>query len=633
MNATSGRPGSARLTSIIILALILILPLGDGLQNNLEMFIGQSLVSGLAILMIMRLRDGPLGFDITHVEVLILLYLAVCFVSLTQADYRYAALIRFGVIASGAVLYVAVRDLLALNSHAATNLRHALSISVTGAVVYAIIHSIATGDRAHGFFEDPNGLAAFANVGLAVLICGGLPAEGRAWPRNLGAPRLAASGVIILGIILTQSRGGLLSALVVLGMASARMKRVRVFFVAALLVGAIALTTPLREKLLPRSPSDVFAWQRVDIFKMDLQMLAEYPVTGVGLGQFAWYAPRYNFPLETQPVRYSKIALAAHSDLFQALAELGAPGGFVFLSLMLCPLFALATVKVTDELYAVCMGLVALSFHGLFHHLLLTHGLLLLWCALLAMLHPASAGRWIAIPAGRLRAALGTGAVLFLWTGGVYVPFEAARQAGIAAEASESLPRAQSAIRRAVRLVPIQAYYHQAMADQYARYYSATGNLGALALAVESLEGAARLNPNEWTFARRLAALYARAIGRGLNTEESVNALRGALERELDTNPKWPASLVELARIDIRQGKRENAERKLREALSLEPNYIRAHYELRRLLKARSDWEAYDVETGRIREMFRKYSRYSTDENAYVREILAITPEMKLEFQ
>ncbi len=629
-------PGDRRvytlLSSVTILALLLILPLGDGLQNNLEMFIAQSLVSGLAILMILRLRAGPLGFDFTHVEVLIILYLAVCFVSLTRADYRYAALLRFGVIASGSVVYVAVRDLLARESNAAARLRRALSISATIAVAYAIIHSIATGDRAHGFFEDPNGLAAFANVGLAVLICGEVRADERPWPRNLGAVRLIASTVMLLGIILAQSRGGLLGALVVLGMASVRMKRTRLFFVAALLMGAIALATPVREKLLPRSPNDVFAWQRVDIFKMDLEMVVDHPLTGVGLGQFPWYAPQYNFPLDTQPVRYSKIALAAHSDLLQALAELGAPGGFVLLALMLCPLFALATAKVTDELYAVCMALVAMSFQGLFHHLLLTHGLLLLWFTLLAMLHPGAAERLIAVPAGRWRALVGTGAVLFLWAGGVYVPFEAAREAGIAAAASENLPVAQSAIRRSVRLLPIQPYYRQAMADQYAHYYTATGNLGALALAVENLEAAAMLNPNDWTFARRLAALYARAIERGLNTEESVRALRGALERELDTNPKWPVSLVELARIDIRQSRRENAERKLREALSLEPNYIRAHYELRRLLKARSDWEAYDAETARIRELIRKYSRYSTDENPYVREILAITKEMKLEF-
>lgn len=611
----------------LLLALILILPSGDGLQENLALFVGQSLVLGLAASRFATLSRTPFRWRATHADSLLALFLGICFVSLVRVDYTYAALVRLITLLVGVMLYALVREARLHRPEVGDTIRAALIVSSTASALHGIVLYFFEGGRARGFFKDPNGFAAFCNVGLALVLVRPIPGgNGR---RNFAS--LAAAALMLAALVLSQSRGGLLAALLIVTIVLVREKRIRLLGMTLLLVAFAALLSPMGEKLLHPTRTEPFAWQRLAIYKMDIEMAASYPVTGIGLGQFPWYAAKFNFPVETLPVRYSKIALAAHSDPLRMFVELGAAGGFLFLCLQLYPVLLLLSTELSAIARAAATALIALGFHGLFHHLMLTDGLFLVWVLLLACLDPLGRAADIEVTGSRCWVVPGIAILVFFWISGVLLPYDAQREFDRAARSAGDMPAAQKALQKAIRLVPIQPYYYAAMADLYARYFEVTGNMQSFTRAVEEMEEASALNPNDWTFEWRLAALYSMAIGRGLRTEESLLSLRQALTRELAANPKSPVPLYHLAALDMREGNVGEAESHLREALRLEPNYLKAHHLLIDVFKQRNDVASAEREAAELRGLVRKFYAFSADENPQVREILSMTPEMKKE--
>ena len=624
---------ASRITGWIIMALLLIIPIGNGLQNNFELFLAQTLILALAIIFSWTLSSSPQPILYDHIDLLIGLYLGVCFVSVVVADYRYAAILRVISIAAGVVLYLCTRIWFSENPHSGSLFPFVVGASASIAAAYSLGLVAIEGGRAHGFFEDPNSLAAFSNIGLAMV----LP---RSVDRGFGRRsavflRLTICLLLLAATVLSQSRGGLLGALLITLLALRERRSWCAYLPIGLLLLAMIFFSPVREKILHPKRIDPLALQRLNIYKMDLRMLASSPALGIGLGQFPWVAPQYNFPLDEQPVRFSKIARAAHSDLLQAFVELGFPGGIVILALLLCPLLTFLSGRLPEHALRACWALMGLGIHCLFHHLLLTTGLLLLWFVLLAALPkfiPQSGRQSIDIKPGRKRAiAMGLLLLLFIWVSAIWMPFEAARQMEKAGKILDNLPMAQASLRRALALVPIQPYYHEAMADLYSIFYMKTGNMDAFARAVDQLEEAASLNPNDWGFQRQLAFLYSTALERGQATEEFVQTYTAALHREFLLTPTSPLPLLDLARLDVRLGRVNEAERKLREAIALEPNFLMAHYELRKIFKARSDWISYDAQTLRLKDLYRRFSMQADVDQ--FKGILSVTDAMKREFE
>ncbi|MEW6369222.1 MAG: O-antigen ligase family protein [Acidobacteriota bacterium] len=619
-----------------VISLAVLLPIGDGLQSNLTMFIAQSLIMLLMMVHAASLWRNPLRIEPAPLDLLLLLFIAICAGSTVAADYRYAAITRLISFLTGFLLYLATRRLIAVRIDAARTLQAALVASSLVAAFYALALWAIELQRARGFFEDPNGFAALGYVGLALVIPGwarGGTGEGR-WATVM---RLAASGVLLLALVLSESRGGLIGTIVVLLGVAGGERRVRLAIGLLLLVALGVMVTPFRDKLLHPTRSDPLALRRVQIFEMDLRMVRAAPATGVGLGQFEWFSPKYNFPLDDLPVRYSKFAYTAHSDPLQVFAELGVPGGLVFLAILVWPLSLMFRAGLSRGAYRTGVALLALEIHSLVHHLLLTYGLLILWFMLLALLASAAPRRSSAaveIRPGSLRGGLAMAAVLFAWVAGVLVPYLAARYMEVASgRLPRDVPGAQRAISSAIGLLPVQPYRHAAMADLYLGYFNRTRNLQAFALCIDSLERAESLNPNDYRLPRRTAIAYSKAIERGLTTLEMLQGFRGALEREFRANPRWPIPLVELARLDAKQGDLAEAERKLRAAIALEPNYAKAHFELRKILQARGDVVAFEHETARLREIIQAYSKQTEGDNPYYSEILAVTDEMRRELR
>jgi probable O-glycosylation ligase (exosortase A-associated) len=187
---------------------------------------------------------------------------------------------------------------------------------------------LVDGDRAAwiGIFANPNDLAYHLVVGVAMVLAA--RESSRGWVRHLYVVMLVPLGVAIL---LTQSRGGMVSAGVVLLLWAVRSIR----RAPALLGIVVALVCVFQ--LSPGDPwqkrneestyhgEDVSARGRVDTWRTGLNMAAERPMSGVGAGAFvvAWpsFAPGDAGPARTE-----------HNTFIQLLAELGIPGLTLFLA-------------------------------------------------------------------------------------------------------------------------------------------------------------------------------------------------------------------------------------------------------------------------------------------------------------
>jgi hypothetical protein len=163
--------------------------------------------------------------------------------------------------------------------------------------------------RYRGVLQDPNELALAGGVGLPLAFAFGQAHKGSFARKALG---VFAFLLVLLCAVLTASRGGQLVFLAVLGAYFVS----RVGLMGILLGGVLALPLLL---LGGRGGEDASSstMERIDCWSEAVSMFRSHPLTGVGLGQFTEY-------------HY----MTAHNSYLLALAELGLPGGVLFVALV-----------------------------------------------------------------------------------------------------------------------------------------------------------------------------------------------------------------------------------------------------------------------------------------------------------
>jgi putative inorganic carbon (HCO3(-)) transporter len=163
-----------------------------------------------------------------------------------------------------------------------------------------------------GVLNDPNDLGQFLLINVALLGCCWRPGKKAGNLFKVIIPSL----IMLTGILLTRSRGAMLGLLVlVLFLLQKRLGKFgAVIGSIAGVVGILAMTVLTGRSL---SMSEGSAAGRLDAWYAGLQMLKGSPVFGVGFQRF----------LEHNP-------LTAHNSYMLALAELGLPGFFIWLAMI-----------------------------------------------------------------------------------------------------------------------------------------------------------------------------------------------------------------------------------------------------------------------------------------------------------
>ena len=160
-----------------------------------------------------------------------------------------------------------------------------------------------------GLFADPNDLCT---IFVTTLILGfGLLTESRSLLARVLC--LASCGLLGFGFVMTQSRGGLIALLVGAGLCI----RLRFGWGRALALGSLGfplLLFALGSRQTALSSTTNTATERIQLWSSALVMLRAHPVLGSGFDQFA-----------------KETGFMSHNAYLQWFAELGFPGGTLFL--------------------------------------------------------------------------------------------------------------------------------------------------------------------------------------------------------------------------------------------------------------------------------------------------------------
>jgi O-antigen ligase len=220
--------------------------------------------------------------------------------------------------ASASVLYGAAKGGLTLNAGAASEVADSAG-------------------RFQGGVGDPNYLAAV--LVPAIMLAGGLAVWQMPGQRMLLA---LATVIIALGLAATQSRGGLLAALVcaIIAFVIWRERRALIAAIIALASTATAAYFLLRPSAWARILESNQGSGRVDIWTIAWRIVHTHPLFGVGFGQFPQVSPHYVL----QPGALNYIGLIVENqivvhNLYLALwVEGGVVGLLLFLAVILSSL-------------------------------------------------------------------------------------------------------------------------------------------------------------------------------------------------------------------------------------------------------------------------------------------------------
>jgi len=178
-------------------------------------------------------------------------------------------------------------------------------------------------------FPNPDQLAGFASIGVVV-----------SFGLSLFLSRIKGRiiyfvlfVVLCAGVVVTHSRGAIIACAIAILTLLGRKWGWR-----AVAAGLIVLTTlfvclpsDTIITLAKAGPAQTLSFARFGIWKSTLGMIADYPVVGVGPGNFGLAFHQYNIPLPTHAVWYGISAKFAHNEYLQVAACLGIPGLALFI--------------------------------------------------------------------------------------------------------------------------------------------------------------------------------------------------------------------------------------------------------------------------------------------------------------
>jgi O-antigen ligase len=200
---------------------------------------------------------------------------------------------------------------------------------------------------ANGIEQDTNyeALTLVMGIPLAIWMVG---YETGTWWKRIGA---VCAGLMAGGVLLTESRAGVIAA-VVMGLAAVVVTRRKiltlVLIVIAVAIGVVMAPDGLSARFhsiklegAATNGDEASSRTHFELMKAGLAMIESYPLTGVGLERFKDNAPYYNRELlQVAGRRY-----IAHDTYIQIAAETGLPVLILFLALMTVAFMNCRTVR------------------------------------------------------------------------------------------------------------------------------------------------------------------------------------------------------------------------------------------------------------------------------------------------
>ena len=499
-----------------------------------------AVVFGVAVLvaaLVVRARYGGLALDAPRIALGALVgWIAVLAVTLTVSPSDAAAVIATGVVAWG--LCVLVADWRARAWACGT-------VAGLGACsgLLLVVGRWIEGVRSDGLLGNPNLSAAGALLGFASTPFVRLPI----------ATRWIMGAASTLGIVVSGSRAsvlGLAAVAIVWFLLGPARRSARLVAAGVLVVGLGAFAVRLA------TDRDPLRWERVRIWGVALQVARDHLPWGTGPAGFADAAISRNFPQLDRPARYGLVPDRAESDFLQLAATVGVPGMGLVVWLVLA--LAWRARRAGPHAWG-CLA--ALAVTSAFHTQLPVP--VVAWTAGLSLAAAVPASRRqrtrTSVPTvlgcGVLAGTLVAVAIVqpSWWLGGRPDDHLATARALAAAgpRSAARLADAEALVSRTVALRPGWGEGWRVRGVLRAARASLSDDAMLWAAARDDLTRARACNP--------LDALAALDLGRTLRRLEATDPARAALRAAVRLEPNLVGAWLELAQLDVEQGRVEAA--------------------------------------------------------------------------
>lgn len=599
-----------------ISALIIFSPLQEGgTTHSSQMIIRLMILLWVGIVMAQGIRSGNFTVPILPVGYIALSFVGLAVAATIFSPYPHPSRQWLLTIAGYVVLFYLLVSFIERWDHIRTVTIMIVLVGV-GEASLALVQGFAWNSiRPSGTFFNPNFLAGYLTVTWAILLSCAL--HGYRNDALFSAPSVppalwwfgvvSALSAILVAVVLTQSRGGM----VIVFVATVCTLTARYGWKLAggcalmLVVSSLLIPTPLRDRVILEHSQNPATYARWQMWQGAVREMFDHPF-GIGLGLYQYTYPSYAFPVEGQVSRYGQVAQTPHNDYLQMGVEMGPGAILVFMAGIFMVVRELRKVLQGQLLrwqraliVGVSGGGIALLVHAALDSSLRESAIaiLLILCGGLIV----SAGALTKDEAGTVRVvpirsrvvwglSMATGLLLIgmevIRSGLAWTTFETASRHAKAGETASAIV----ALKDAIALDPGKALYHHGLGSLYARAFEATGEKQAFQNAYGEFKEAIDLNPLDNRLLGLLGQLYVSAAqapqSSAITAEERRVWLRAAIpvyEQAIQLAPFSAMYRYEQARLYWLLGKQKEAERRAKEAEALEPNFLPARVLLARM--------------------------------------------------
>lgn len=651
------RLDTATMGLLIICGLVIFAPLFDGGTTHFAVMVIRLFIAALAGLglyqVVQRGRCEPIT---DRVWIPVMLYLGLALYSMLSSPYIHQSVQWLVVLLSyGALLYLLV---MFLTKWAQISILLGLLVLMGYAESALSFTQLWRGnERPTGTFFNPNFLAGYLVSGWLVLLaffCY-LPIS-RLWKQknhlrfcSILAPPLWAliGGVgLTLAIIWTGSRGAVLSAgagaIVVVGL---RFGRRGVAVVSLLLLLLAVIPNSVRERFYTEHVSNPVAYARWQMWQGAFHMMADHP-TGVGLGLYQYFYPRYAFPVDQAIARYGRTAQTPHNEYLQMGVELG----ILSLGIFAWGLWVVAqhvrwvlSQRLTRDRRRIVVGvagtIVALLVHAAVDSnlrepalaivLVLFVGIILVSRRLLEQQNTSPVVENV-LRVRPIWGWLGSAIILLAIVGIVRLG-----SAWMWYEIGEELHKtgnitdATLYYRAAILLDPGKALYHSVLAAAQFSLYEREQDPARAMDCLKELKQAIALNPVDGRLVGLLGQVYGRLtnLDSGDPTKERERLLLGVLayQEAMELEPFNAVYRFESGLRHVKLGEVEKAESLVKNAIEIEPNFLPARVWL---AKRYAESGRVDLAEHEYREVVERQRRYASwNKSSLEAQFLTVDPK------
>jgi O-antigen ligase len=459
-------------------------------------------------------------------------------------------------------------------------------------LIHVLLHMLPIAAPKSLFLESPihQGIAS----GIGVLIFFYYLIE------KITLPSVILLLVNTMGVYVSASKAAFLGiAVCCLYMVVIKRKKWLPFVVLAVILTFI-IPNPIRHMFHYSLKKDPYVLNRLDIWKMSIEIFKDHPLAGVGLDNFSTVSPKYNFKQEKGPAHYFKAPRMPHSDYFKILTETGIPG----LLVLLAALFFILKKSFSASLFDIKKILTLyLLFQALFMNVLFFVFFFFLFVFLMkALFEKDPTAKSIGLSYKWILSALIASILLVLYL----FPYLSQRFMERSRQ-SDSTAAAAGLLAKAEFLNPLNHEIFYLQARLHLKYFREQSNLDAFYYGIKRARKAQRLNPYDVKAYLAEADLYLLVLSKKLKYAALEQEILAPLEKAEWADPKNPFIQLKKAHLYLEFSHPRLAESAARHALEIEPDYAAALYFLHDHFHYIPDREEFQKRIDKIRKKSRQY--------------------------